>query len=81
MQDGDVRCLVRVEFYSGIVGVVPFAVEGCFDDYEDDEEEKEYVFDEVDGEVPSLRALPAGVAGLEEGHCAAERGVCEECGD
>jgi len=81
MQEGDVRCLVRVEFYSGIVGVVPFAVEGCFDDDEDDEEEEERVFDEVDGKVPSLRALPAGVAGLEEGHRADGRGVCEDCGE
>lgn len=50
-----------------MVRVVPFAVQGGFDNYEDHEEEENGVFEEVDGEVPPLRTLPACVARVKKG--------------
>lgn len=64
-----VRRAAVVIFHSVVVGVVPFAVQGCFDDDEDGECDQDDAFQQVDTEVPALRTLPAGVAGLEEGHC------------
>lgn len=56
---------------------VPVSVESAFDDDEDDEGDEHDVFEEVEVHVPACWTLPAGIAGVEEGHgyygCVVER--------